>query len=189
MSRVNSAGDNVSLMGRNRGHVEENVRIGRTSAAAVLSLFLLAGASEAGEITVISTVAVKGAYLELVPAFERATENKVVTMWVGAGSIIERLKRGETVDLVIVTASGIDELNKLGRLAPGVPMANLGSAQRCARARQSPTYHPAKPSSAPCWHRSQSPCRLGRAVSISQVCSRNGALPTNSSRRSSRQPG
>jgi hypothetical protein len=27
---------------------------------------------------------------------------------------------------VIVTASGIDELNKLGRLAPGVPMAKSG---------------------------------------------------------------
>jgi hypothetical protein len=54
--------------------------------AAVFSLFLLAGASEAGEITAMSTVAVKEAYLELVPAFERATENKVVTMWVGASA-------------------------------------------------------------------------------------------------------
>src|SRR5260370_40106398 len=103
------------------------MRMLQTGTAALFSLaaLLVAGASEAGEITVMSTVAVKEAYLELVPAFERATENKVVTMWVGAGSIIERVKRGETVDLdlVIVTASGIDELNKLGRLAPGVPMA------------------------------------------------------------------
>jgi molybdate transport system substrate-binding protein len=91
-----------------------------------LCAVLLAGAGEAAGITVMSTVAVKEAYLELVPAFERATENKVVTMWVGNGSIIERLKRGEIVDLAIVTASGIDELNKLGRLAPGVPMVKSG---------------------------------------------------------------
>src|SRR5262249_43732732 len=115
-------------MRKNGEHMEENMRIVRTGAAALFSLcaLLLAGASEAGEIIVMSTVAVKEAYLELVPAFERATENKVVTMWVGTGSIIERIKRGETVDLVIVTASGMDELNKLGRLAPGVPMAKSG---------------------------------------------------------------
>ena len=124
-------------MRKNREHMEENRRIVRTGAAALLILCALASASEAGEITVMSTVAVKEAYLELVAAFERATENKVVTMWVGAGAIIERLKQGETVDLVIVTASGIDELNKLGRLAPGVPMAKsgVGAAARAGAPR------------------------------------------------------
>ena len=104
------------------------MRMVQTGAAALFSLsaLLLVGASEAGEITVMSTVAVKEAYLELVPAFECATENKVMTMWVGTGSIIARVKRGEIVDLVIVTESGIDGLNKLGRLAAGVPMAKSG---------------------------------------------------------------
>ena len=70
-------------MRKNGEHLEKNMRIVRTGAAALFSLcaLLLAGGSEAGEITVMSTVAVKEAYLELVPAFERATENKVVTMW------------------------------------------------------------------------------------------------------------
>jgi molybdate transport system substrate-binding protein len=104
------------------------MRIVQTVAAALFSLsaLLMAGATEAGEITVMSTVAVKEAYLELVPAFERATENKVATMWVGAGAIIERIKGGEIVDLVIGTASGLDELNKLGRLTPSVAMAKSG---------------------------------------------------------------
>jgi molybdate transport system substrate-binding protein len=104
------------------------MRTVQMGAAALFSLcaVLLAGPSKAAEINVMSTVAVKEAYLELVPAFERASENRVVTMWVGTGSIIDRIKRGETVDLVIVTASGIDELNKLGRLEPGVPMAKSG---------------------------------------------------------------
>jgi molybdate transport system substrate-binding protein len=115
-------------MSKNGEHMEENMRIVRSGAAALLILcaLLSASASAAGEIIVMSTVAVKEAYLELVPAFERATENKVVTMWVGNGSIIERLKRGEIVDLAIVTAGGVDELNKLGWLASGVPMAKSG---------------------------------------------------------------
>ena len=119
----------ISRVTRKNGeYMEENMRMVQTGAAALFSLsaLLLVGASEAGEITVMSTVAVKEAYLELVPAFECATENKVMTMWVGTGSIIARVKRGEIVDLVIVTESGIDGLNKLGRLAAGVPMAKSG---------------------------------------------------------------
>ena len=100
----------------------------QTGAAALFSIaaLLTAGASEAGEITVMSTVAVREPYVELAPVFERVTGNKVATMWVGAGAIIERIKGGEIVDLVIGTASGIDELNKLGRLVSGVAMTKSG---------------------------------------------------------------
>lgn len=104
------------------------MRMLQTGTAALFSLaaLLVAGASEAGEITVMSTVAVREPYLELVPAFERATENNVATMWVGVSAQNERIKGGEIVDLVIGTASGIDELNKLGRLVSGVAMAKSG---------------------------------------------------------------
>ena len=104
------------------------MRMLQTVTAALFSLaaLLVAGASEAGEITVMSTVAVRVPYLELVPAFEQATENKVATMWVGVSAQNERIKGGEIVDLVIGTASGIDELNKLGRLVSGVAMAKSG---------------------------------------------------------------
>jgi molybdate transport system substrate-binding protein len=100
----------------------------QTGAAALFSLAALfvAGASEAGEITVMSTVAVREPYLELVPAFERATENKVATMWVGVSAQNERIKGGEIVDLVIGTASGINELNNVGRLVSAVAMAKSG---------------------------------------------------------------
>jgi molybdate transport system substrate-binding protein len=97
-----------------------------------LSGLLLAGASQAGEITVMVSPAFKEAYIELVPAFERATENKVTTLWVGNGAIISRLKGGETVDLAILTEDGIDELAKLGKVAPGVPLGKspIGVAVR-----------------------------------------------------------
>jgi hypothetical protein len=78
------------------------MRMLQTSTAALFSLaaLLVAGASEAGEITVMSTVAVREPYLELVLAFERATENKVATMWVGVSAQNERIKGGEIVDLM-----------------------------------------------------------------------------------------
>jgi molybdate transport system substrate-binding protein len=145
------------------------MRMLQTGTAALFSLaaLLVAGASEAGEITVMSTVAVREPYLELVPAFERATENKVATMWVGVSAQNERIKGGEIVDLVIGTASGINELNKLGRLVSGVAMASPGSAQRSSPGHQGLTFHRVKPLSALCWRRNQSHCRpLGQAVSI-----------------------
>ena len=118
----------VHARNANNVYTEEGMRIVQTGAAALFSLaaLLVAGASEAGEITVMSTVAVREPYMELVPAFERATENKVTTMWVGVSTQNERIKGGEIVDLVIGTASGIDELNKLGHLVSGVAMTKSG---------------------------------------------------------------
>lgn len=75
--------------------------------------------SHPAEIKVMSSAAMKAAYLELVPAFERATGHKVVTTWVPGVDLMKRVKDGETCDLVIMQASSIDELVKLGRVAPG----------------------------------------------------------------------
>ena len=75
--------------------------------------------SHPAEIKVMSSAAMKAAYLELVPAFERATGHKVVTTWVPGVDLMKRVKDGETCDLVIMQASSIDELVKLGRIAPG----------------------------------------------------------------------
>src|ERR1700683_5107321 len=137
------------------------MRMLQTGTAALFSLaaLLVAGASEAGEITVMSTVAVREPYLELVPAFERATENKVATMWVGVSAQNERIKGGEIVDLGIGKESGIDELNKPGRLYPAWQWQNPGSAQRSSPGHQGLTFHRVKPLSALCWRRNQSHCR------------------------------
>ena len=67
------------------------MRMAHAGAAALFGLsgLLLAGATQAGEITVMVSPAFKEAYVELVPAFERATENKVATLWVGNGAILQ----------------------------------------------------------------------------------------------------
>ena len=165
------------------------MRMLQTGTAALFSLaaLLVAGASEAGEITVMSTVAVREPYLELVPAFERATENKVATMWVGVSAQNERIKGGEIVDLVIGTASGIDELNKLGRLVSGVAMAKSGIGAAVLSGAPRPDI-----SSGEALKRT---LLASKSIALSaagpsgvylSACSRNGALPMSSSRRSSR---
>lgn len=67
----------------------------------------------------MASAAFKEAYLELVPEFERATGHKVVTIWVPSVQMMSRLKGGETVDLVIMSAASLDELIKAGIVAPG----------------------------------------------------------------------
>jgi molybdate transport system substrate-binding protein len=80
------------------------------------------------EIKVMSSAAFKPAYLELVPQFERASGHKVTTSWVLTVDMLTRLKGGEIVDLVIMAGNSIDELIKLGKLAPGsrVDLARCG---------------------------------------------------------------
>jgi molybdate transport system substrate-binding protein len=83
---------------------------------------------DSDEIKVMASAAFKEAYLELVPEFERTTGHKVVTIWVPTVEIMRRLKGGDTVDLVILAAGAIDELIKLGKIAPGsrVDLAKSG---------------------------------------------------------------
>lgn len=85
---------------------------------------------ESAEIKVMASAAFKEAYLELVPEFERATGHKVVTMWIPSAQIMNRLKGGETVDLVILAAGAIDELIELGKIVRGsrVDLAKSGVA-------------------------------------------------------------
>ena len=72
--------------------------------------------AEAAEINVMSTVAFKNAYLEMLPAFERASGHKVVTQWVPTVEVLRRVKAGETVDLVLMAANGLEDLAKAGKI-------------------------------------------------------------------------
>jgi molybdate transport system substrate-binding protein len=80
------------------------------------------------EIGVIASVAIRRAYLELVPEFERASGLAVVTAWVPTLEIIRRLQDGEAFDLVIMASNNIDDLIGDGKLVPGsrVDLATCG---------------------------------------------------------------
>lgn len=66
------------------------------------------------EIKVMSAGAVKSMVAALGAEFERETGNKLDLNFGTAGSLLDRVKNGETADLVVLSESGIAELAKLG---------------------------------------------------------------------------
>jgi molybdate transport system substrate-binding protein len=82
----------------------------------------------------MASLAVKAAYLELAPAFERSRGEKVETEWVGMADIRKRLGAGEVVDAVIGSAALLEELAAKGRLDAAsrvdIARAEIGAAVR-----------------------------------------------------------
>ena len=89
---------------------------------------MLAGMARAAEIKVLASPAIRESYLELVPQFEKASGHKVVTMWAGTADVMKRIKGGEAVDAVVLSAGSLEELIKLGKVVPGsrVDLAKSG---------------------------------------------------------------
>jgi molybdate transport system substrate-binding protein len=65
---------------------------------------------------VIASLAIKAAYLELVPAFARQAKEKVETQWAGMADIRKRMLAGEVTDVVIGSAALIEDLIAGGSL-------------------------------------------------------------------------
>jgi molybdate transport system substrate-binding protein len=65
----------------------------------------------------MASAAFKEAYLDLVPKFERDTGHKVETAWVPSVQMMTRLKGGEVVDFMIMSAASLDELVQAGVVA------------------------------------------------------------------------
>jgi molybdate transport system substrate-binding protein len=75
--------------------------------------------ASAADITVIASNAVKEAYLQLLPQFEKASGNHVVVSWAGTDDIARRIGNGEVADIAIAPSFTIDALIAQGRLTPG----------------------------------------------------------------------
>jgi molybdate transport system substrate-binding protein len=106
---------------------------------------------EPAEIKVLSSIATREAYLELVPQFERSTSHKVTTTWAGTTDIMKRMAAGETYDLVMISRKELDELIRQGKIVAGsridlatcgigvavragAPRPDIGSAEALKRA-------------------------------------------------------
>jgi molybdate transport system substrate-binding protein len=76
-------------------------------------------AVHAAEIKMIASNAVKEAYLQLVPQFEKASGHHVTVDWVGTDDVVRRIGGGEVADVVIAPSFTVDDLIRQGRLAPG----------------------------------------------------------------------
>ena len=70
-------------------------------------------------VRVLASIALKGAYLELAPRFEKASGMRLATEWAGTDPIMKRMQAGETADVVIAPAKLIDQLIALGRIVAG----------------------------------------------------------------------
>jgi molybdate transport system substrate-binding protein len=70
-------------------------------------------------ITVLSSLATREAYLELVPEFEKSVGIKVASTWAGTVDINRRMAAGEVFDLVISSNAAIGDLTTQGKIVAG----------------------------------------------------------------------
>lgn len=95
------------------------------------------------DITVMTSGAFTAALLDLIPSFERATQNKIVvaatSMGTGANSIPSRLQRGEPADVVIVADAAFVNLIKEGKVLAesrvALARSSIGMAVRAGAPR------------------------------------------------------
>jgi molybdate transport system substrate-binding protein len=78
------------------------------------------------DIKVMLSAAFQEVYRELVPQFERATGHKAENIRVPSVQMMSRLKGGEAVDLVILSAASLDELRKAGIVTECTDLAKSG---------------------------------------------------------------
>ena len=89
------------------------------SLIAVATGLAFASAAHAADLKLLGTNAVKEAYVELIPQFEKATGHKVSTVWASTPAIMKRIGKAEAADLVIISSSATEDLVKQGKLAAG----------------------------------------------------------------------
>ena len=100
-----------------------------SAAISCVSLISIANLVVAAEIKVLSGSAVEPALLVLIPQFEQSSGHKVKFDFDGAiGAMTNRIEKGEAADVIIVSRSQIDSLEKQSKVTPGsrVELARLG---------------------------------------------------------------
>ncbi|TMJ05899.1 MAG: ABC transporter substrate-binding protein [Alphaproteobacteria bacterium] len=123
----------------------------RLRSIVVTAGFLLASdLAETAEIQLLASGAVKEAYLELLPNFEKASGHTVKAAWSNTTDIGKRVAGGEVTDLVILGNNGTEALIQDGKLVAstrtafaksgiyvavrtGAPAPDIGSADALKR--------------------------------------------------------
>jgi molybdate transport system substrate-binding protein len=104
--------------------------------------FFWAGAAWSAEVKVMISGGLTAAYNKLVPEFEHATENKVVTMsgpsmGTTYNAIPVRLARGEPADVLIMVGYALEDLIKQGKAEAGsrvdIALSPIGVAVRAGQ--------------------------------------------------------
>jgi molybdate transport system substrate-binding protein len=82
----------------------------------VLCLSAVVSPGLAAEIKVLSVGTIGAVLLELLPAYERESGNKIAIIYGNPAAILERLRQGEPADVAMVAGALWDQAEKLGRL-------------------------------------------------------------------------
>lgn len=90
-----------------------------TFSLALAILTVQGAAAQAAEIRLLSSNGVHSVMVLMIPEFERATGHKISVDYNTANQIVDRVKGGESADLVIVTRPTADGLVKEGRIIKG----------------------------------------------------------------------
>lgn len=87
-----------------------------------------AGVASAAEIKCLCPVGMKAVIGELVPQFEQSSGHKVSIEYATAGVIVDRILKGESPDVTIVTGRQNEDLQKQGKILPDsrVDIARVG---------------------------------------------------------------
>src|ERR1700730_5593547 len=93
----------------------------RALSLGLAATLLLAGSASAAEVRVMISGGLTAAYQALVPEFEKATGNKVLTafgpsMGTTVNAIPVRLERGESADVLIMVGYALGDLAKNGKV-------------------------------------------------------------------------
>lgn len=92
----------------------------RVLLALALTVLAAHGAiARAAEIKVLSSNGVHSVMVEMVPEFERASGHKVSIMYGNTNQIMDRIKAGESADVIIVARPTMDNLIKQGKIDTG----------------------------------------------------------------------
>src|SRR3954452_23907428 len=98
----------------------------------IVALLFAATAVQATELRVMSSDGLTAAFQALIPAYEKATGNKVElvlgpSMGTAPEAIPTRLDRGENADVVLMVGSALDDLAAKGKVVPDSRVAVANS--------------------------------------------------------------
>jgi molybdate transport system substrate-binding protein len=93
------------------------------SIVAAVAFLLFPNVAQAAEIKLLASGAVKEAFLDLLPSFEKASGHTVKAAWSNTTDIQKRVAGGEVADLVILGNNGTEALIRDGKLGAGTRTA------------------------------------------------------------------
>jgi molybdate transport system substrate-binding protein len=95
--------------------------------AAAAALLLAAVSAQAADIDAMMTTAMKEAFDELLPQFERANGHAIRVTYGPSGALIRRFNGGEPADLFVTDVPALDQLVRQGKVAPDrIELARTG---------------------------------------------------------------